>query len=757
MTGSKIQSFDLFKAAMGNKEYLTEINKDIGSQAQFLTTLEGGHLTIPNILESIQTVKNLKVKSLLIIHLLSQEEFLSCLKGDSLLNRLTRQDHHIPSRLNVLVHQLDSDTLSTKLIGKLEPEAAVSILCSVPHFHQLTRTQVEALIEQCPLYERHKVLTYWINHFASMPNAHYILAHLMNIAGPNVIDELGKMEPNQKETVIINIIEHLGLFNNIPNKFIDHANKESYLILAIRLYLHGHYNKVYATYINQLSRRLLDKNHSFSLEAIELLFFLNDKLAFKELAKRTAYLTNRYLRNNALQGNVALFYQNQRINIQRMLQNINLSSLVPGSAPKESKQSPDPDENPFIVELTKHDKSINCFEYFLIHYKGNLQPITKLLNDYMEFYQRSENLKTRTQAIRHIGFMLSRPELDETIKEAIFTAFLNHPDFFDEQVIYQLFLFDAKRLIRYFGLRGGQENYQRVIDLCTLALKNLNSEKNEETIQVAQKALLEAQQELQFTQEKGFFSGLIKWIKRCWIYGWTGFFKPNLPDYVASESLALAVNNKRTLRNRVKRTSPIQDSEKELLNLLNAMTLPLTQEKFADIINALDSYSLQTMPKEELSTREKLHALFHYVMDHKADNEALYRWLKDNQNPFITNQFRLLELMLKEKPQGEIDSLLTEVNEDSDSLQYVSDELDCFMPELIVKPSIKPLKRSETTDFVASATKVLSEYACEATGYAQSALHWAEGFFAQIKNPAQEEEVAFEVEHIESFKSVINN
>ncbi|WP_454783041.1 hypothetical protein [Legionella sp. WA2022007384] len=756
MTGSKIQSFDLFKAAMGNSEYLKEINKDIRSQTQFLTTLEEGQLTASNILESIKIVQSRTVKSLLIIHLLSQKEFLSCLRGDSLLNRLTQQDHHIPSRLNPLIHQLDLTTLSTPLIGKLEPEAAISILCSVPHFHQLTKTQIEALIERYPLYERHRVLTYWLSHFSSMPNAHYVLAHLMHIAGPNVIDELSKMELNQKETILINIIEHLGLFNNLPLKFLEHANKESHLILAMRLYLNGHYNKAYASYINQLTKKLLDKNHPFSLEAIELLFYLNDKLAFKELAKSTAFLTNRYLRNHALNGDVSLFYQNKRINTQRVMQTVYLNPLIPGVS-KEQKQLLNADENPFIEGLIKHDKSINFFEYFLIHYKGDPEPITKLINDYMEFFAGSEHLKSRNQAIHHIGFMLRRPELDKTIKEVLFTAFLNHPMFFDEQISYQLFLFDAKRIVRYFGLRGGKENYQHVINLCTLALKNLNSEKNQEIIQVAQQGLSEARQELIWTQNQGFFASLIKWIKRCWTYGWSGFFKPNPPDYVAPESLGPVENNKKKATNPAKKAISAPEQEKDLLILLNKIRLPLTQEKFEAIIKAFDSYSLQIMPKEELKTRQKLHKLYHYVMIHKEHNEELYRWLKENQTPFIVNRFHLLELTLKEKQRSEVDSLLAEVNDDSDHLQYVSDELDCPMPELIIKSPPKPSKTEASSDFVTNASKVFSEYACEATGYAQSAFHWAESFFSKMKEPTQEEEDTFEVEHIESFKNVISS
>lgn len=258
--------------------------------------MEEGNLTLQNILEFIKIVKDQEVKSLLIIYVLSQKEFFSCLKGESLLNRLTYLDYHIPSRLNFLIHQLDAKTLTISLISRLEPEAAISILCSVPHFHQLTRIQIEALIERYPLYERHQVLTYWINHFVSMPNSQYILAHLMNIAGHHIIDELGKLAFNQKELVIKTMIEHLGLFNNIPTKFLEHANKESHLITSMRFYLNGHYNKAYANFIKRLSQKLLEKNHSFSLEAIELFFFLNDKLEFKELSKRTSHLTNRFFK-----------------------------------------------------------------------------------------------------------------------------------------------------------------------------------------------------------------------------------------------------------------------------------------------------------------------------------------------------------------------------------------------------------------------------------------------------------------------------
>lgn len=61
----------------------------------------------------------------------------------------------------------------------------------------------------------------------------------------------------------------------------------------------------------------------------------------------------------------------------------------------------------------------------------------------------------------------------------------------------------------------------------------------------------------------------------------------------------------------------VDEPEMELQILLNKITLPLTQEKFEDIIKALDLYTLQTVPKDELETRLKLHNLYHYVISKK--------------------------------------------------------------------------------------------------------------------------------------------
>ncbi|MBI2785217.1 MAG: hypothetical protein HYX60_02455, partial [Legionella longbeachae] len=673
---SKIQSFELFKAAIGNPEYLTEITKDKSCQANFLMTIDQRNLSLPDILESIQIVKNQEVQSLLIIYLLRKKEYVTNLKGNSFLNRLNAKENHIPSRLNALVHQLDLKTLTTSMIEQLEPEAAVSILCSVPHFHQLTREQTEALITR---YPKHEFIAYWIYHFALMPNAHNLLAHLMKCAGTNIVDELIKMDSYQKDLIISNIIE------------------------------------------------------------------------------------------------IAIFYENNRINTQRMAQNIQLNPVVletekesgllqtllniRNTPIKPQKQLITSEEHSFTEELMKYNRSINCFEYFLLHYQGSSELITRILDEYMAYYEQPENSKNRTKLMHHISFMLTRSEMNTLVKEAIFTSFLQHPFFFDEQISYQLFLFDAKRILRYFGLKGGEKNYQRVIDLCTVALRKLHSDKNQDLIQVAQKALFEAKLELSFTRKQGFFSNLIKFIRRCWIYGWRGFFKPNSPEYVVSESLTLEKNNLKLskVKNRLKNNLLTQEPENDLSTLLNKTEPLSTQEQYADLIKALDLYSLQAMPKNEFTIRQQIHNLYHHAINTNKNGE-LYRWLQENQNPFVLNQFHLLELAFKEKSYREVQGFMEQVNQDSDQLKYVSDELNCMMPELRGGETPISEKDKTPTDFVVNTSKILSECVSGASEFVNNAKIWTKGFasglFAKINH--KEDEDGFIVEHIDSFHQKMN-
>lgn len=752
MTGSTIQNFDLFKAALGNAGYLTQI---LANKEQFFTMLTERNFSHQELLDSIAIAGNQQVKSLLIIHLLSQKEYLHCLSGDSILNRLTVPENHLPSRLNALIHQLDLSLLTPALIKGLEPETAISILCSIPHFHQLTREQTEALLLR---YPRPELITYWMNHCASMPNAQYTLAHLLKLAGSHIMDHLTKMEAQPKNALINNMIEHLDLFHYLPQRFLDSANQESHLILAIRFYLNGHYNKPYTNFINQLTQRLIDKDHPFSWQTVELLFMLNDKLAFKELTQKSAYLTNQFLRNHAREGNIHVFYQNTQIDIARMIQIVHLNrpvnqevkiqNAIPIKPPNTIKPLESLAEHPFIVALNQQNKTINSFEYFLVHYKGNMELLSQLLHDYFTFYEQPSQATKGAQSMHHISFMLHRPEIDQSSKEAIFRCFLKHPSLIDEHISYHLFLFDARRVCNYFG----EKNYPFLIKLCSHALKKLDPSRQQEQIHTAKTALLEAQMELKFSKEQGFFSRLVHRFKKCWFYGWTGFFKPNPPEFVIPNL------SPRTIASYRIKSFCLPIKELDLSSLVNKIHLFPTQKQYEDLIAALNYYSLLAMPKDELITRQKVHHLFRQGLIEKQGNPSLYRWLKENQTPFVLNQFRLLELVLQKKPRAEADILINQIHLDSEEFHYIADELHSSMPELLVKDKPEVPKKT-TPDLVKNTAKVFSTCVDHTALYAQNAWSWAErfagGLFAQCDKAPEED--GFKVEHVKSFMTSSTN
>lgn len=683
MKPSSPQNVELLKAAMGNKTYLKSINENEINQLTFLTILQTNKFTHQQIQELISIVQDEQVRSLLIVHLLSQPEYLVSLKGESVLTRLTNHEIHKPSRLNALVHQLDIKILTVAMIDKLPPETAVSLLCSVPHFHQLKENQIDALLKNLPHPE---VIIYWLNHFSSMPNAHSTLGHMMKCADTYIITELYKMDTAKKEAIITKIIEHLELFNP-DTKILYEQNEEKHLILALSLFLNGHQHKAYVSYINRLTDRLLIKNHQFSLQAIQLLISLNEKQEFTELNTKTAYLTNHYLRTNAQSGEIGIFYHSGRANSVSMIQPFQFKPFTPDTATtkgfltnllgvkpeviNEQRSGTLVYENSLVAKLVASKKQLTAFDYYLIHFKGDISKINKVINDYLGFYAREGCTGNRRKTLHQSCDFMVKTELDLPTREAIFTSFLCYPDLYDKKISYMMFLFDAQRTIQYFGLKGGKKNYTLVVDLCTWALKKLDPYQHTEIINIAKRAQSEAELELSFNEDIGFFASLFRRLRRCWISGWTGFFSPNLPMYVAPAS----TNQTQELEVPVEKTQLLHKLEPNLLNLLTEITLPLTQEKLDELAKALSIFSIKAKPISELEIRKKFNDIFLQLLEDSKENEKINSWLMENQHHFIANRFCLLELILIKGPRTEVESLLSQIDEDSHHFQQITDEL----------------------------------------------------------------------------------
>ena len=750
MKKNEPQNFELLKAALGNNVYIKNINENEVNQLTFIASLETNQFTPQQILTLMEIVHNQQVRSLLIMHLLSQQEYLASLKEESVLCKLNHTQTYSPSRLNSLVHQLDIRILSENIINKLPPETAISILCSISHFHQLKEEQVALLLKK---YTPSTVITYWMNHYSSMPNAHYTLAHLMKIADTHITSALNNMDDGRRETIITQIIHHLELFASIP-KVLMEQNEEPHLTLAIRLFLNGHQHPNYVNYINKLTDQLLKKNHQFSLHAIQLLISLCNQQEFSELGSKTSLLTSHYLRAHAQSGEIGLFYDDGKLNIERMGQSLQLKVNITSQPEKavgffasllglktDETQKTDAEtslpEHSLIVELINRRKPITSFYYFLIHFKGDKNKISKVINDYLCFHTQEVGAISRRRLIHQIADLMIRPELDSTIREELYASFLRCPDLCDKQISFSLFIFDTQRTIQYFGLKGGERNYLHVIKLCTLALQKLNPKQHKELIDIATKAQQEAERELSFSQEAGFFTRLFMRLIRCWYYGWTGFFVPNLPTYVAPASADTTppvdeppINDEPMLAILAYKPEP------NLANLLNELTLPMTQESLEQLVEALKVLSLKAKIKNELEMRQKVHELFLSLHEQSKENKMLLSWLTQNQTYLTANLSRLLELVLIKDQHSAIKLLLKQIKEIAPSLLQVADELTCLLPEQQEEKTPVKIVSSETeTGHLATIEATLESTIETTSGLAYNAYNWARDGLSSLFKP----------------------
>ncbi|KGP62802.1 type IV secretion protein Dot [Legionella norrlandica] len=742
MRKNELLNFDLLKIAILNKDYLASINKNKETQYDFINTLTINQFTYQQILELMASVQDTQVKSLLIIYLLSQKDYLDSLKGESFLVQLAKNETHTPSRLNALVHQLNQNCLTLDHIELLQPEALATLLCSIPHFHHLSDKQVEKILLK---YPKPNMIAYWLNHYASKPNAHFILAHLMKLVDVHVVEELGKMDASKKETIITNMLEHLELFNP-THPLLLNQNEEKRLIFSIQRYFYGHHNENYVTYINLLVDKLLSNNRHFSAHALQLLISLNNLEEFKDLNNKIAYLTNYYLRISAQSGDISLFYNDLQINITSMTQLLQLSPPLPHKSKEQSFLSsllcgikigetsievPENDipEHPLISKLIKNRRTVKSFDYFLMHFKGEEKQLYKIINDYLSYYVQEGGTETHRRSIYHLVVLMSLSDISISVRETLFKALLNYPELFDEQISYSLCVYDVKRVIKHFSKQKGENSYIKIIDLCDLALKKLNPNKHQDIINIATKTREEAKLELSFSNTEGFFAQWIKRLKRCWYYGWTGFFLPKPPTFVvAFDSLEKEdVNEEPLLQQRKYLTA--NKPEINLSALLKTIKSDHNQQKLNELIEALNVFSLQTNPPNEFKIRTKLHHLFHELLLESQNDPILDSWLIKNQQFLIANRFRLLEMQLINGCPIGVESLLKEFNEDSSHFHSISDEFNDILPEQ--NPS-----NSESASYnKATATTLLGTATEFATNLKNTLGTWG-GFFTNNLIPS---------------------
>lgn len=736
-------AFDQIKSSLQELPTLSLVNQSTETKEGFIKTLSLSHFTPPQLIELITKVQDTSVKTLLILFLLSQSDYLERLKGESIIMRLSKNERHISSRLNALITQMDLRGVPESILQMLQPESAVSILCCISQFHRLSNATIDILLG---IYPQPAVIFYWLNHFAAMPNGYNLLAHFMQHERSHAVPALLQMPPRERERIITQILEHLELYQNAPKILLekndggDEDHEQNRLIQAINHYVVTDRNEAYKTYINRLASRLIDSNYSFSLKAIQQLMLLRSLPEFKDLSIKSAYLTNYYLRYQAQKGDINFFYINDRLDIDSFVTPVKAGCLMHSSeestlATITSHSSLAPwsnvPESSFIKQLVERNESLTYFDYFLIHFKGNPEQAGKLLNDYLDYCDQEGCTEDRRLAIHNALSLINSSELDDGIKEVLFDTMLRHPDLYDAQVSYELFLFNAPKVIQNFGLKGGDKNYNRVIQLCDWALSKLSPVDHPDIISVATRARAEALLEMDFSKSTGLFATLIIRLKRCWICGWTGFFSPKLPLYVAPAlTFAAEPESHDILVRSTSRTS--LKSAANFSGLLMETSIRPTADRFAELTEALNKFSFKPTTCSELSLRKDLDEFFHRLLMAKYDTYKR-SWLSSNMDVLITNRFRLIELLLMEGEIADLKHVLKQIRDslptlramrsDTEDFSSLMSELDSAFPEYQPPESGQVKTTSTAEELLEKATG----YVEKASTLATDTLNWVQG------------------------------
>lgn len=660
MTGSD-QSFQLFKTSLTNKDYIASVCKNETSETEFIESLWRNAIRFDQSLQLLGHVSNRRIKSLIVFYILCNESFLNNLEGESLLAHLP-QNKHSSSRLNPLIQMLDPSMLSKQRIARLPTESAVSILCCISHFHKFDGMQLKALLMRYPHTE---LLRYWLTHFYYMPNAFNLLQHFLRLTPQEVVltPIQTNLNPDGKRLLGLKMIAHLELFD--PKSILLQGDcQELFLIEAIKQYLHGHQHPNYQRYISLTAEKLLTSPQALSVSAIQQLIALHAHSCFQQLNDKTAYLTNYYLRKNAQSGTITIFYEKGAANTQSMIQKVQLGALTP----KTTLDLMDvPEHSVLIDNLSKLEKPLSALDYFLVHYVGDLSRLRMVIRDYLQC--------NAPETVESMAFLLSRLEVAQAIKNEIFESFLQFPALFNDNIACYLLQYNASALLAHFS-----NDYQQVIHLCSLGLEQA------ETLSPAlQDMLKQAKKEAEFeqsnSQETGFFWSIINRLKRCWQYGWTGFFKPNKPLYVSAAAKQTgSVQAQEPCA--VVKEDKITSLENNLNDLLLRLKSPYSIQELNELVGLLQAFSLEKNPENEIALRTAVHQHYHLIaFEAKQQPLVLGQWLNTNQEIFIQNRFRLLETLLACDRQSPEDLLFSDLDDKTPLLAQIKSELSLPLPK----------------------------------------------------------------------------
>ncbi len=681
-----LQRFTLVRAAMQHGGYEEELIKSSAQQQDFLTQLLSYNFPIQQLIELTKQVpaQNRTIHSLITLCFLLHEESVNALNGPSHLNALNNTKSYHASRLNNLLGYINPKFLNNERISTLPQETCLALLCCIPHFHRWTDQQIQSVVNKLP---RAKSLGYWLNNYYNMPHANYMLAHFLTIAKDYIYKEIEQLSIFHKRALIKKIIEQIELFPD-AYQLIEQADEERHLIQAIKKYNHGTNTPILIHLIQHLVQKLHVQGHVFSLTATTLLIPLQKDTVFSKQHMAMAYLINHYLKINAQAGTVDLFYKQEKPDIERMKQLILLRPQYPQKEKglndhllisilqtKEEKNIFSSVKVDHLLDMMTAKKitQISALDYFLLYYKGDNETLAALLHEYVRAHaQQSPCTTTHKKALHHIATFMTRTELSANIQNTIYQVLLHYPTLYDAHISSCLFLFDATKTIQHFGMQGTLNGYQQVIDMCEMALEKLDSVRHSKAIYDAKTALREAQIELAYKQNKSFFSTIIYFITRCWVYGWTGFFIPNEPTYVLSATQNNPDQAKKTILKKRERSFYVPQN---VLTFIHELSHYITVEKLDELLLLLEACDYKKASEEELSIRIALHELIPQIKNQGISNFLFTEWFSMHHHVFEDNYIHLIEYLLNTRSVLETQIILGEQHKELKIIPQILREL----------------------------------------------------------------------------------
>ena len=168
------------------------------------TLLRRANLKLDNLIKLHRNCPSKALYPIYGAHILSYPDFFTTLHGKLMLDELKPNSYQRITkceRLRFVVQSIDLPLVPDDALQSLEPEAAATLFCSVPHFPQLNETNIPILLNRVGA-KQNLLIRYWIHAYAQMPNYDGALFKLTGLYPDAVTRAISEMPLAQRQKIV---------------------------------------------------------------------------------------------------------------------------------------------------------------------------------------------------------------------------------------------------------------------------------------------------------------------------------------------------------------------------------------------------------------------------------------------------------------------------------------------------------------------------------------------------------------------------